>query len=194
MEISESAEATTSSKSMSYAGVSPAKTSLTPVCAPVLTGSGAASGARCTESFASYDPATCSWRTSQLCLDGEWAEYSETWPRSRMTRSGRSFRLLTSARRPRGLVCVCKQLGATAPASDAECAGAQEPHDARGPSPEGAGVFARPCPPGCDWWTVEPNVGRVAHGVASRVDRLKALGNGQVPIQAALAWKLLGGP
>jgi len=29
--------------------------------------------------------------------------------------------------------------------------------------------------------------------VASRVDRLKALGNGQVPIQAALAWRILGG-
>ena len=31
-----------------------------------------------------------------------------------------------------------------------------------------------------DWWSVEPRVGRVAHGVPSRVDRLKALGNGQV--------------
>ena len=31
-----------------------------------------------------------------------------------------------------------------------------------------------------DWWTVEPAVGRVAHGVANRVDRLKLLGNGQV--------------
>jgi hypothetical protein len=27
--------------------------------------------------------------------------------------------------------------------------------------------------------------------VASRVDRLKALGNGQVPLQAALAWRIL---
>lgn len=41
------------------------------------------------------------------------------------------------------------------------------------------------------YWSVEPNVGRVANGVASRVDKLKALGNGQVPIQAALAWRLL---
>ena len=29
-------------------------------------------------------------------------------------------------------------------------------------------------------WAVEPPVGRVAHGVANRVDRLKLLGNGQV--------------
>jgi DNA (cytosine-5)-methyltransferase 1 len=47
------------------------------------------------------------------------------------------------------------------------------------------------------WWRQDPaetpksNVGRVAHGVASRVDRLKCIGNGQVPQVAALAWKLL---
>ncbi len=43
------------------------------------------------------------------------------------------------------------------------------------------------------WWSTEPNVGRVAHGVASRVDRLKALGNGQVPAVAATAWQILTG-
>jgi DNA (cytosine-5)-methyltransferase 1 len=31
------------------------------------------------------------------------------------------------------------------------------------------------------WWSVEPDVGRVAHGVPSRVDRLKCLGNAVVP-------------
>lgn len=42
-----------------------------------------------------------------------------------------------------------------------------------------------------DWWATEPDVGRVAHGVASRVDRLKALGNGQVPQVVACAWRTL---
>ena len=42
-----------------------------------------------------------------------------------------------------------------------------------------------------EWWSVEPNVGRVAHGVAVRVDRLKAIGNGQVPLCAATAWRIL---
>jgi DNA (cytosine-5)-methyltransferase 1 len=42
-----------------------------------------------------------------------------------------------------------------------------------------------------DFWAVEPNVGRVADGVAARVDRLKAIGNGQVPLCAATAWRLL---
>jgi DNA (cytosine-5)-methyltransferase 1 len=33
------------------------------------------------------------------------------------------------------------------------------------------------------WWSVEPDVGRVAHGIPSRVDRLKCLGNAVVPQQ-----------
>jgi DNA (cytosine-5)-methyltransferase 1 len=40
-------------------------------------------------------------------------------------------------------------------------------------------------------WPIEPAVGRVAHGVAHRVDRLKAIGNGQVPAVAATAWNIL---
>ena len=32
-----------------------------------------------------------------------------------------------------------------------------------------------------DWWTIEPDVGRVAHGIPSRVDRLRSLGNAIVP-------------
>ena len=41
------------------------------------------------------------------------------------------------------------------------------------------------------WWTTEPDVGRVAHGVANRVDRLRCTGNGQVPRVAALAWEVM---
>jgi DNA (cytosine-5)-methyltransferase 1 len=37
----------------------------------------------------------------------------------------------------------------------------------------------------------EPIVGRVANGVANRVDRLKAIGNGQVPQCAAMAFSIL---
>lgn len=42
-----------------------------------------------------------------------------------------------------------------------------------------------------NWWRTEPNVGRVAHGVAARVDRLKSIGNGQVPLVAATAFTTL---
>jgi DNA (cytosine-5)-methyltransferase 1 len=34
---------------------------------------------------------------------------------------------------------------------------------------------------GTGWWAAEPDVGRVAHGVPARVDRLRALGNAVVP-------------
>lgn len=40
-------------------------------------------------------------------------------------------------------------------------------------------------------WDAEPRLGRVAHGVAARVDRIKAIGNGQVPLCAATAWQIL---
>ena len=42
-----------------------------------------------------------------------------------------------------------------------------------------------------EWWSTEPDVGRVAHGVAARVDRLRCIGNGQVPAVARIAWNLL---
>jgi DNA (cytosine-5)-methyltransferase 1 len=44
------------------------------------------------------------------------------------------------------------------------------------------------------WWAFEPELGRVAHGVAHRTHRLKAIGNGQVPQCRAAAWIALGGP
>lgn len=50
---------------------------------------------------------------------------------------------------------------------------------------------AGPCGDGQRWWAAEPDVGRVAHGVAARVDRLAAIGNGQVPLVAATAWRAL---
>ncbi len=60
---------------------------------------------------------------------------------------------------------------------------------------------------GCNWqtdyvesigtpnfWQFEPAISRVADGVAARVDRLKAIGNGQVPLCAATAWRILSEP
>ncbi|WP_224755849.1 DNA cytosine methyltransferase [Burkholderia contaminans] len=40
-------------------------------------------------------------------------------------------------------------------------------------------------------WPVEPGMGRVVDGVAHRVDRLTAIGNGQVPRVAATAFSIL---
>ena len=42
-----------------------------------------------------------------------------------------------------------------------------------------------------DWWQSEPNVGRVANGVPSRVDRLRGLGNAVVPQVAEIVGRLI---
>jgi len=44
---------------------------------------------------------------------------------------------------------------------------------------------------GSEYWSVEPNVGRVANGVPSRVDRLKCLGNAVVPQQVYPVYKAI---
>lgn len=46
---------------------------------------------------------------------------------------------------------------------------------------------------GREWWTVEPGVGRVAHGIPHRVDRVKCCGNAVVPLQARTAFEILSG-
>jgi DNA (cytosine-5)-methyltransferase 1 len=69
--------------------------------------------------------------------------------------------------------------------ADANSAGQQEQW---GPIADGAEHETVECG---GWWTAEPDVGRMAHGVAARVDRLRCLGNGQVPAVAALAWETL---
>ena len=76
-----------------------------------------------------------------------------------------------------------------------------DPHDRDGESigsprrvGRGLGASETLCPDlarGVDW-PDEPDVGRVAPGVASRVDRLRALGNGQVPAVVRLALLILG--
>jgi DNA (cytosine-5)-methyltransferase 1 len=54
----------------------------------------------------------------------------------------------------------------------------------------GSSSFTRFTP---NWWSSEPSMGRVVNGVVARVDRLKAIGNGQVPLCAATAWNILKG-
>jgi DNA (cytosine-5)-methyltransferase 1 len=41
------------------------------------------------------------------------------------------------------------------------------------------------------WWESEPRICRVANGVARRMDRLRTIGNGQVPIVASTIFKAL---
>jgi len=70
---------------------SPAKISAPPENVPESKATEAAFGESIKGSFANYDPASRSWKTSQLCLTGELSGFSETWPRSGMMRNGSAF-------------------------------------------------------------------------------------------------------
>ena len=51
----------------------------------------------------------------------------------------------------------------------------------------------RPRSHGFGRWPAEPGLDRVVNGMANRSDRIKAIGNGQVPRVAAAAWRILSG-
>ena len=73
----------------------PVRTSASPERVLVLQAREAAYGSSSLDSLASFDPATQSWRTSQLSVLGGLEPYSETWPRSGMTRNGIAYQLPT---------------------------------------------------------------------------------------------------
>lgn len=72
------------------------------------------------------------------------------------------------------------------PRAICEASGTRSVADASGPDVEGQRITVRiqaerSAFGGSSWWSIEPDMGRVAHGVSSRVDRLKGLGNAVVP-------------
>lgn len=69
-----------------------AKMSASPAPERELPGQGRDSGRNSPELFASFDPVSSSWRTSQACLVEGWERYSETWPASGLMLNGKAFR------------------------------------------------------------------------------------------------------
>ena len=74
---------------------------------------------------------------------------------------------------------------------NAEEQGLEGPKSARDSRTDGCFGESGPRGRQADWWAVEPDVGRVANGVPSRVDRLKCLGNAIVPQVAELVGRIL---
>ena len=73
--------------------------------------------------------------------------------------------------------------------ADANAPGLSDRRQGARDSEQGRGAAIDRC--GSTWWAVEPPLGRVANGVADRVDQLRAIGNGQVSPVVAAAWRLL---
>ena len=179
-----------------------ARTSLRPAAASGYAANVAAYGRPSVASLGSYDLATRSWRTFQRCFIEDWERYSETWPRSGMTRSGTAYQLpplvpLTeetesglwptptvkgNQHNRRGLTSKSGDGLATAvrwatPTARDWRSEKRAPGKREKRMQESRGIFAAVS----GQWAVEPNVGRMAHGVPARVDRIKALGNSLVP-------------
>jgi DNA (cytosine-5)-methyltransferase 1 len=90
------------------------------------------------------------------------------------------------------------EVGVTPTCESGNSSGTDNLADSTSLGPQGQGMYGRPINPETDqdrqanWsinggkgtsrvWDTEPDVGRVAHGVSNRVDRLRALGNAVVP-------------
>ena len=167
--------------------------------------------------LAKFDPDSYSWKTAQCSFIEESGECLETFPASGMTRGGLLWEQTRSERPTKGIE---RGLWRTPDTGGGDIWTPQErPESSKewsahpnqiGRSSEQSETMAhtsgtnvqrrgKPCgirqerdtPSGTGWWAVEPRVGRVADGVAARVDRLKAIGNGQVPQVVAAVWRKL---
>ena len=109
------------------------------------------SGENSLESFAYYDPDTCSWKTCQGSLFADLAAYSATWPRSGMMRNGTCYRQLPLAPPISALVSSFSQTYPTPKATDGSKGGPNQ----RGSKGDETlpSMVARlyPTPNGTDW-------------------------------------------
>jgi hypothetical protein len=167
--------------------------------------------------LAKFDLDSYLWKTAQCSFIEESGESLETFPQSGMTRNGLLWELPTLAHR---ISATASGLWRTPDTGGGDIWLAQKrqesssewsthPNQIGGPSEQSKTVAyasftdaqrqrisigvrqERDTPSGTGWWASEPRLGRVADGVACRVDRLKAIGNGQVPLCAATAWRIL---
>jgi len=89
--LNESSDFSPSISSVEVSPVSPSVSLVSGKGVSISDGCGPSSA----ESFAYYDQDTSSWKTYQACFLQGWEPFSETWPRSGMTRNGRLYRLPT---------------------------------------------------------------------------------------------------
>jgi hypothetical protein len=169
--------------------------------------------------LAKFDPDSYSWKTAQCSFIEDWDESLATFPASGMTRGGLLWERQMSEHRINATASGLWRTPDTGGGGDKRPAQAGQessrerpahPNPIGGPSeqsetlandndqrklqPKGFIENERRWIGDSSWWSTEPALGRVADGVAARVDRLKAIGNGQVPLCAATAWRILSEP
>jgi len=96
-------------------------------------------------------------RTSQHETNSDREKINEGWKEQSFSEPSRQSEYVANANSKRGCLWETNR---------------QNAEDVR-QSPRGEETFG--------WWDIEPRVGRVAHGIPKRVDRLKSLGNAVVP-------------
>ena len=167
--------------------------------------------------LAKFDPDSYSWKTAQCSFIEDSDESLATFPVSGMTRDGLLWEQSMSAHRIKGTERGLWRTPDTGGGDIWPAQAGQESSPERTAHPDQTGGSSeqsktmantsgqnaqrrwkslgvqeeRDPPCGTGWWAVEPRVGRVADGVAARVDRLKAIGNGQVPQVVAAVWRKL---
>jgi len=165
--------------------------------------------------LAKFDPDMYLWKTAQCSFIEDSDESLATFPASGMTRGGLLWERQMLEHRINATASGLWRTPDTGGGDKRPAQAGQEssrerpahPNQTGGPSeqsetladsddqwklqPQGIKSNQWGWPGDSSWWSTEPAMGRVADGVAARVDRLKALGNGQVPLCAATAWRLL---
>jgi hypothetical protein len=160
-------------------------------------------------SFAKYDQNLSMWKTPQCLLGGDWEKFLEIWPTWGSMRNGECWQRqtlgLNTTEREFGLLPDGVKFFHT-PTTGADGGSnsrkaLKKRKEAIWPTPttpSGGGKCRR-------FWGAQKRYQewnlhsifnqsepvRMVDGVANRLDRLKALGNGQVPQVAAIAWELL---
>jgi hypothetical protein len=165
--------------------------------------------------LAKFDPDSYSWKTAQCSFIEDWDESLATFPASGMTRGGLLWERQMSEHRINATASglwrtpdtgggdkrpaqARQESSRERPAHSDQIGGPSEQsetlandNDQRKLQPQRFIENERRWIGDSSWWSTEPALGRVADGVAARVDRLKAIGNGQVPLCAATAWRIL---
>ena len=169
----------------SYLAAFPARTLVPPDEARASKVIALGSGQKWLASFAKYDHDSSLWKTAQCSLLGDSEEFSESLAAMGFNAEwGVLGAHHADAPHERERIWILADAGC----KHGSARGINEQDESPAKWRKEASHHQRYCR-----WPAEPELDRVGHGVANRMDRLKAIGNGQVPRVAAAAFTILSG-